>query len=107
MIFIVVKFDVLEEHRDTWLERTKEFTDATRAEPGNLWFDWFRSAEKPGEYLLVEAFRDPEAGSQHVNGDHFRRGLESMRPALSETPRIINADIPGVDWSRMGELEIS
>lgn len=47
MIFIVVKFDVLEEHRDTWLERTKEFTDATRSEPGNLWFDWFHSAEIP------------------------------------------------------------
>ena len=107
MIFIVVKFDVLEEHRDTWLERTKEFTDATRSEPGNLWFDWFHSAENPGQYLLVEAFRDSEAGSDHVNSDHFRRGLESMRPALSETPRIINADIPGVDWSRMGELEIS
>jgi quinol monooxygenase YgiN len=107
MIFIVVKFDVLEEHRDTWLERTKEFTDATRSEPGNLWFDWFHSAENPGQYLLVEAFRDSEAGSDHVNSDHFRRGLESMRPALSETPRIINADILGVDWSRMGELEIS
>lgn len=30
-----------------------------------------------------------------------------MRPALSETPRIIHTDLPGTDWSRMGELEIS
>lgn len=107
MIFIVVKFDVLEEHQDKWLAMTKEFTEATRAEPGNLWFDWFRSPENPAEFVLVEAFRDPQAGSDHVNSDHFRKGLESMRPGLRVTPRIINADIPGVDWSSMGELEIS
>ncbi|WAM20043.1 putative quinol monooxygenase [Rhodococcus sp. JS3073] len=107
MIFIVVKFAVLDRHQDDWLQATKEFTEATRAEPGNLWFEWFHSADNPAEYLLVEAFRDPQAGADHVNADHFKRGLESMRPALSETPRIINTEIPGVDWSRMGELEIT
>lgn len=29
-----------------------------------------------------------------------------MRPALSETPRIVHTEIPGEDWSRMGELEV-
>ncbi|MDI9917628.1 putative quinol monooxygenase [Rhodococcus sp. IEGM 1379] len=107
MIFIVVKFNVLEEHQDDWLSITKKFTDSTRAEAGNLWFEWFQSADNPAEYLLVEAFRDSHSGAEHVGSDHFRNGLESMRPALSETPRIINAEIPGTDWSRMGELEIT
>lgn len=35
MIFIVVKYEVKPEHVDQWLERTREFTEATRAEPGN------------------------------------------------------------------------
>jgi hypothetical protein len=30
-----------------------------------------------------------------------------MRPALSETPRILHTELPGDDWSRMGELEIA
>lgn len=107
MIFIVVKFTVLDKHQNDWLQATKEFTEATRAEPGNLWFEWFRSADSPAEYVLVEAFRDPQAGADHVNAEHFKKGLESMRPALSETPQIINTEIPGVDWSRMGELEIT
>ncbi|NGP05011.1 antibiotic biosynthesis monooxygenase [Rhodococcus sp. 14C212] len=107
MIFIVVKFRVRPEHQDDWLSLTREFTAATRAEPGNLWFEWSRSVDDPSEYVLVEAFRDGEAGAAHVGADHFRKGLDAMRPALSETPRILNTEIPGVEWARMGELEMA
>lgn len=107
MIFIVVKFKVRPDHQDDWLRRTAEFTAATRAEPGNLWFDWNRSVTDPSEFVLVEAFRDGEAGAAHVQSDHFRQGLEAMRPALAETPRILNTEIEGTEWARMGELEIS
>lgn len=106
MIFIVVKFKVLEQYQNDWLLITSEFTDATRSEPGNLWFDWNRSTADPSEYVLIEAFRDGQAGADHVNSDHFRKGLDAMRPAISETPRIIHTEIPGENWSRMGELEI-
>jgi quinol monooxygenase YgiN len=40
VIFITAKFRVLPEHAVDWAEITQEFTEATRAEPGNLWFDW-------------------------------------------------------------------
>ncbi|MBM7459015.1 putative quinol monooxygenase [Rhodococcus coprophilus] len=107
MIFIVVRFKVLPEHQDDWLATTAEFTESTRKEPGNLWFDWSRSVDDPSEFVLVEAFRDGDAGAAHVKSDHFRNGLDAMRPALAETPRILNTEIPGTEWSRMGELEIS
>jgi quinol monooxygenase YgiN len=86
---------------------TEAFTDATRAEPGNLWFDWSRSLDDPNEYVLVEGFRDAAAGAAHVNSEHFRRGLEAMRPALSATPRILHTEMAGEDCSQMGELEIA
>ncbi len=41
-----------------------------------------------------------------MKSDHFAAGLAAMRPALVETPRIVNFVVPGEDWSRMGELEI-
>lgn len=107
MIFIVVKFKVREELQNDWLDITGEFTRATRSEPGNLWFEWSRSTDHRAEYVLVEAFRDSAAGVEHVKSEHFRRGLEAMRPALAETPRIIHTDLLGTEWSRMGELEIS
>lgn len=58
MIFIVVKFDVRPEHAETWMDHVAAFTEATRAESGNLWFDWSRSVENPNEYVLVEAFKE-------------------------------------------------
>lgn len=105
MIFITVKFKVKPEWTERWPELTAAFTAATRAEPGNLWFDWSRSLEDPQEFVLVEAFKDDAAGA-HVNSDHFQQAMKDMQPALEETPRIINTVIEGEDWSRMGELTV-
>jgi quinol monooxygenase YgiN len=107
VIFIVVKFQVAGSYREQWPVLTKAFTDATRAEAGNLWFDWSASLDDPNEYVLVEAFRDSEAGAAHVNSEHFRAGLAAMRPALTATPRILHTEIEGEDWSEMGELAIA
>jgi quinol monooxygenase YgiN len=106
MIFIVVKFDVARRYRESWMYITKEFTAATRAEPGNLWFEWSRSLEKPSEYVLVEAFQDQRASVAHVNSEHFRAGLAAMRPALTQTPQIIHTEILSDGWAAMGELQI-
>jgi quinol monooxygenase YgiN len=66
LLFITAKFAVKPEHADRWPEISRAFTEATRAEPGCLWFDWSRSLEDPNEYVLVEAFRDGAAGGEHV-----------------------------------------
>ena len=106
MIFIVVKFPVKPEHVDGWLERVRPFTEATRAEPGNLWFEWSRSVDDPNTFVLVEAFQDG-AGEAHVNSDHFRAGLEAMRPLVARTPEIVSTTIDGATgWSRMGEITV-
>ncbi|GAA1348765.1 putative quinol monooxygenase [Falsarthrobacter nasiphocae] len=105
MIVITVKFPVLPEHAESWPERVREFTEATRAEPGNLWFQWSRSLEDPNEYVLIEAFKD-DAAEAHVSSDHFAKGLEAMRPALAATPKIISRQVDGEGWDEMGELRI-
>ena len=53
MILINVKFRVKPEHTATFLADIDWFTTATRAEPGNLFFDWYQSPADPGEFLLV------------------------------------------------------
>jgi quinol monooxygenase YgiN len=106
MILIVVKFKTKPDWSDRWIDLVADFTAATRAEPGNLWFDWSRSVEDLDEFVLVEAFRDDGAGP-HVNSDHFKQALQTMPQALAETPSIINVTIEGAtEWSRMGELTI-
>ncbi len=105
MIFIVVKFTVRPEHSGHWLERVGAFTAATRAEPGNLWFEWSASVEDPHDFVLVEAFSDG-AAEAHVGSSHFSEAMETMRPMLTRTPAIISTTIPGTGWSSMGELSI-
>lgn len=105
MYFIVVKFQVKPESAEQWPAVVAEFTAATRAEPGNLWFDWSRSLDDPNEYVLVEAFTDDGAGP-HVSSDHFAAGLASMRPHLVSTPRIVSRQVEGDGWGEMGELQI-
>jgi quinol monooxygenase YgiN len=106
MIFITAKFRVRPEDADAWPAISRAFTDATRAEPGCLWFDWSRSLDDPAEYVLVEAFRDDDAAGAHVQSDHFATARKSLPPYLLETPRIVNFTIPQDDWSELGELAV-
>lgn len=107
MIFITARFRVLPEHADHWPQIAADFTQATRSEPGCLWFDWSRNIEDPDEYVLVEAFRDEEAGGAHVRSDHFRAAQQTLPPYLAETPRVVNVDLPQNDWSELGEMAVS
>ena len=106
MIFITAKFQVRPEDADRWPEITRSFTDATRAEPGCLWFDWSRSIEDPTEYVLVEAFRDGAAGGAHVSSDHFAAARRELPAHLMATPKIVNFDVPQDGWSELGELAV-
>ncbi|HEX5497532.1 MAG TPA: putative quinol monooxygenase [Mycobacteriales bacterium] len=106
MIFITVRFRVRPEDADRWPAIVADFTAATRAEPGCLWFDWSRGVEDPTEYVLVEAFRDDAAGAAHVGSDHFAAARGDLPPHLAETPRIINVTVPQDGWSALGEMAV-
>ncbi|KOG45099.1 putative quinol monooxygenase [Streptomyces varsoviensis] len=104
MILINVKFTVRPEYAEEWLPRVEGFTRATRAEPGNVFFEWSQSVEDPNQFVLLEAFKDSEAGEKHVNSEHFRAAMAWMPEVIASTPQIINAEIPDEDWGPMGEL---
>ena len=106
MIFITAKFRVKAEHADQWVDLTRAFTEATRAEPGNLWFEWSRSVDDPTEFVLVEAFRDGDAGAAHVQSEHFRSATAALPAHLVETPRIVSQSIDQDDWSELGEMTV-
>ncbi|GAA0269506.1 putative quinol monooxygenase [Cryptosporangium japonicum] len=106
MIFITAKFLVKPEYADDWPKLSAAFTEATRAEPGNLWFDWSRSVENPDEYVINEAFRDQDAGVAHVTAEHFKTAQRELPQYLQATPKIVNTTVPGTDWSELGEFEV-
>lgn len=106
MIFITARFPVRPEHAEQFLERVDDFTTATRAEPGNLWFDWSRSVDDPNLFVLVEAFVDGEAGAAHVGSEHFRAAQRIIPPMLTRTPDVVNVEVPGDQWSPLGEMAV-
>ncbi len=106
MIFIVVKFQVKPDWVDAWMDLAAPFTAATRAEPGNLWFEWSRSVDDPSEFVLVEAFTDGEAGSAHVTSDHFLAAMSALPKALLATPKVISQAIEQTDWHELGEMQV-
>jgi quinol monooxygenase YgiN len=106
MIFITAKFTIKPEHADDWPRISAPFTQATRNEPGCLWFDWSRSLDNPAEYVLVEAFRDSDAGAAHVGSAHFKQAQQDLPPYLAATPKIISQNVDQSDWSELGELAV-
>ena len=107
MIFIAARMKIRPEYADEWPELMKGYTEATRAEAGCLWFDWSRSVDDPNEYVLLEGFKDGDAGGAHVNSEHFKAAIAAMPRYLLETPRIVNFMLPQDDWSLMSELSVS
>ena len=104
MIFIVVKFTVRPERSEEWLDLVQEFTQATRNEPGNIFFEWSRSVDTPHQFVLVEAFRDGDAGAAHVNSEHFKTAMAWMPKVVATKPDIINVQVDREGWDKMGEI---
>lgn len=109
MIFIAVKFTPKPEFVDDFPAKVAAFTAATRAEPGNLWFEWSRSVDDEGVYVLLEAFAD-DAAAAHVQSRHFIDATDSttgIPQYLAETPDIINFQLPGQGWTKMAEMQVN
>ncbi|MEV0423639.1 putative quinol monooxygenase [Streptosporangium canum] len=104
MIFIAVKFTVRPERSEEWLSLVDDFTQATRQEPGNVFFEWSRSVETPHQFVLLEAFASSAAGEAHVSSEHFKTAMAWMPEVIAKTPEIINVEVPGDGWSQMAEL---
>lgn len=106
MIFITAKFQVRPDSAQDWPQISRAFTEATRAEDGCLWFEWSRSLEDPSTYVLVEAFRDGDAGAAHVQSEHFRAAQEELPLHLVATPQVVHAVLDQQDWSELGEMRV-
>lgn len=105
MILSVVRHPLRAKYADEWPTLAAEFTAATRAEPGNICFDWYRSVDDPDVYLLVEMFRDRAAADAHVSSAHFEAAMGQMGHAYAGMPEVVNVEVPGEGWSPMAEVE--
>lgn len=106
MIFIAVKFPIRPEKADQWLEASREYTEASRGEEGNVFFEWSRSVDDPDTFVLLEAFRDAAAGAEHVAGQHVKDFFGWAPDWVADNPQIIYIDKEDLGpWAPMGEIQ--
>jgi len=101
VIFIVVKQKVRAKYADDWVDLVADFTAATRAEPGNISFEWSRSVDDPTVYVLIEVFKDAAAGEAHVQSEHFKTASAQLATWLSAIPEIVHVEAPGDGFAPM------
>ncbi len=107
MILITVRTKLKPGNADAYLAANLSFLEATRREPGNKWYEQFRSVDDPDTILTLEAFDDAAAGEAHVSSDHFQQYLvdNDTKTLVAEVPDIIYLDVPDREgWDKMAEF---
>lgn len=60
-----------------------ELTEATRNEPKNLYYDFFRSPVDPDHIVILEQYTDADGLAVHRETEHFQRlGFGTIIPLL-------------------------
>lgn len=84
-ITVVARWRVNAAAVDSVLALVAELRPHTLAEPGCLGYDAFRSADTPGELLLVERYRDQAAIEAHRGSAHYQGVVvQRILPLLSD-----------------------
>ena len=84
-VLLIARHTMKPECEATVLPLLEQLVDATRAEPGNLSFDAYRSIRDPASYVLLERYASRDALAAHRATEHFQEILLSqIVPRLAE-----------------------
>ncbi len=66
-----------------------ELIDRTREEDGNISYTLYSDRENPGEFVLIEEWRDQESLDKHFKTLHFT-GIVPKIQKLQSAPSVVN-----------------
>ncbi|WAC72277.1 putative quinol monooxygenase [Roseateles sp. SL47] len=70
-------------HGDQVSELLGQLTAATRQEPANLSYDYYRSPQDPDRFVILEQYTDAAGLDAHRASEHFQRlGFGTIIPLL-------------------------
>ncbi|MDR0438804.1 MAG: antibiotic biosynthesis monooxygenase [Methanocalculaceae archaeon] len=72
MIAIIAKCYVHPEAVDPFLTLVHELVTASRAESGNISYDFYRDLQTPVNFTFIECWKDQEAIDTHNASVHFK-----------------------------------
>lgn len=74
----IVHIHVKTEHIAAFIEACRYNHEAAINEAGNRRFDVLQSAEKPGWFVLYEAYTSAEAAAAHKQSAHYARWRDTV-----------------------------
>jgi quinol monooxygenase YgiN len=79
-VFVHVKPDKVDAFREAILENAR----ASVREPGVARFDVVQETEDPTRFVLVEAYRSPEAVAAHKEAAHYKKWRDTVTDMMAE-----------------------
>ena len=102
LLHVHVSIQVRPGMAETFEAATRENARCSREEAGVIRFDFLRSTEDSGRYLLIEIYRDAAAVAAHKETSHYqtwRDTVEDMMAAPRTRTTFGNIDPPDDQWS--------
>jgi len=84
MLIVHVHVHVLPELVDAFKEATSENARHSLQEPGIARFDVVQDQEDPTRFVLVEAYRTPDAAAAHKETGHYQIWRDTVAPMMAE-----------------------
>ena len=75
---IVATVTVKLEYKDDVLKAIKTVVDATRKEPGNIFYDVFEDVKNPLKFVFIETWKSQEAIDSHNKSAHFNEFVKAV-----------------------------
>lgn len=95
---VIAWYFVRESMGDKVDEALRALADATRQEPENLSYEFFRSTEDSDRFVILETYRSADGLELHRQTEHFQRiGVGVITPLLLRKEVksfLVNADDP-------------
>lgn len=92
-----VKADCVEAFKQASLQNAK----LSRQESGIARFDVVQQVDDPTRFVLVEAYRSPEASARHKETAHYAQWRDAVAPLMAEprfSAKFISVDPPDSQW---------
>lgn len=85
---IVARFRAREGQAGEAEARLRGFLEPSRLEDGCLFYDLHRDSDRPGEFVILDGWRDEAAFEAHAASAHVARTLAGLEPFLDGPPAI-------------------
>jgi len=92
MLVVLVHVKVKPGFEDAFEKASLENAAASVKEPGIARFDVLRQNDDPTRFVLVEAYRNPEAPAAHKGTAHYGKWRDTVEPMMAEPRKSVKLE---------------